>query len=146
MHAAAGPSNMSRLIHVLIVAALAAPFAAASDHGEAGPDEHVVVLADAATPNGRFYVVEDHGAVSLWRESNGVEDGGVARMTGGASGVQTEWFCLQDDGAVVYVLPDEGCETGVLTPPDTRLTNSALLHEVDEAVHEVEHAVEDLLP
>lgn len=151
-----GPSTLTRTLYVLLAAAaLAVPFAAASDHGEPGPDDHVIVLADASTPEGRYYVVEDHGAISLWRETNGVETGGVARLADSeASGVQTAWFCLQDDGAVVYVWPDEGCATGIPTPPDMRITNGALLgiledmlpEHVHDLVHDIEHELEHVLP
>lgn len=123
-------STIATPLSLLLAFLLVVP-AAADDHGAPGPDEHVHVVAEADLAGDHYYVVEDHGAVLLFRETNGVLSGGVD-----GTGLQPAWSCV-DGGAVVYVHEDDDCENGVKTPPDEQITNGAIL----DLVHELEHGI-----
>lgn len=126
-----------RAIALATMLLLAAPSAAAGDHGSPGPDEHVRLLAEADVGEERYYVLEDHGEVLLFRETNGVTFGGVD-----GSGAQPAWSCVET-ASLTYVHESDGCAAGTKTPPDARVTNGALLAEVVRLLHDAEH---ELLP
>ncbi|HET6403514.1 MAG TPA: hypothetical protein VFH78_02610 [Candidatus Thermoplasmatota archaeon] len=135
---------------LLTLTLLSLPLAGASDHGGPGPDAHVRVVGQVVIDDETFYVVEDHGAMQVWRETNGLTTGGVrAWPSGAATGLQPAWTCALEGGQVVYIHEEDACESGVKTAPDQRVTNGWLLHEVEEllpeAAHELVHEIEELL-
>lgn len=127
----------------VLLSLLLLPVAAANDHGEPGPDEHVVLVTEFDLGAEHYYVIEDHGALLLFRETNGVGFGGVD-----GSGLQPAWSCVGGE-TVVYVWEDQDCETGVKTGPDMQVTNGDLIEAVEDAlpapvgdlIHEIEHEV-----
>lgn len=134
---------------LLLAALVALPLAAADEHGAYGPDDHVRVAAVVELDGETYYVVEDHGATQVWRETNGVLSGGVEhRFTREATGVQPANFCLLAEGAVHYQ-EAAPCAEGEFVESDARVTNGALLaavHELaDELVEEHAEPVHDLL-
>lgn len=131
---------MRALILVCLALLPFAPLASAGEHGP-GPDEHVRLLAEGEIDGEHYYVLEDHGAILVYRETNGVRFGGVDD-----SGVQPAWSCVEG-ATLIYVWPDEECARGVRVAPDERVTNGAILHEVIELLPEEIHDVVDgLLP
>lgn len=147
---------MRALLSLSVVALLTlVPAGLASEHGAAGPDDHVRVVAEADAVDKHYYVLEDHGAFLVFEETNGVVANGVPAYPGGAAtGVQPAWFCLLDDGAIAYVYEDEDCLDGVKTAPDAQVTNAGLIHEIEELlpgplrdiVHEIEEIIDETLP
>lgn len=125
-----------RVILAILIALMMTPLAAAESHGP-GPDEHVRLVADVELAGERYYVIEDHGAIYAYRETNGVLVGGVD-----GSGLQPAAFCL-DGETVTYVEDDAGCALGMKTPADERVTNGVLLELVlgflPEPVHDLLH-------
>lgn len=124
---------------------LAAPTAFADEHGAYGPDDHVRVAAVLDLDGETYYVVEDHGATQVWRETNGVRAGGVEhRFTGEATGVQPANFCLLDGGAVRYQ-ESAPCADGAFVEADARVTNGALLETIHGLVDEHAEPAHELL-
>jgi hypothetical protein len=128
-----------RAILVILACLATFPSASADEHGEPGPDEHVHLVAELELAGERYYILEDHGATYVYRETNGVLVGGVD-----GSGVQPDAFCFDGEN-VRYVFPDEPCLEGDRFGADERVTNGALLDfvmdEAQGAYETVEHLV-----
>ena len=131
---------MKTLACIPIAAALLlAPFAIAADHchGDgchAGPEPHVLVLAEFDLGDRHYYVVDDHGETQLWRESNGLDHGGQYYwMTGEAgpqSGLHVQGVCVHE-GDVEYPEVAGGCEEdAVAVDADARVTSSMIFDEL----------------
>lgn len=117
----------------LVLASLALPTL------HAAPDEHVEVLAESDAGGEHYYLVDDHGALQLWKETNGLTTSGQKhRFTGEPTGLQAGDGCLLDDGTFVYLDHDEHhgdtsstsqdeCAVGVFYEADTRITTGGVL-------------------
>lgn len=112
---------------------LAIPLAAAEHHEHgSGPEPHVRVLASFEGHDGAtYYVVDDHGAVQLWKESNGLTFGGQYDLAGEQSALQVETVCfVAEHDEVLYAYDEGACPEGVPVAPDTRVTNGYLVQQV----------------